>query len=532
MYARLLGGAVAAVTLLAAPAAHAADGRSLRLPPAAGCVSAASAQPATWLVGARPGVATQQIARRHGARALRQGTAYSVATKRARAFAAALRRAGRLTYAEPNVDLRHKSALDANPTGGPRQVVVPPGLAPPAPTASNSTIAIIDDRVDTSLPDLQANTAVVNPGPVLGPHGTMVASTAAAAFNGSGVFGIFPGAPILSIGMPLQATCADGANGVIAAARAKARVINLSFGTPSDCSTLFDAVQKAYASGSLVVASAGNEGGAGNPVIYPAAYPHVLSVAAIDPTFNATEFSNRNTAVDVSAPGVGIPVAIPLVFDGDGTVDGITIAAGTSFSAPMVAGAASWLATARPTLSNGQLADILRGSALDVGTPGYDPSTGFGLIRMPTALAFPTPGRDVLEPNDGITFVNGAVFGRPDPFLWRGGGKRNLNGSADQVEDPLDVYRIRLAGRSRVHIRLRPTSGDPNLFLFRGTARSIRETNRIAARSRRTGTKIDSITFRNTSRTARTFYVAISVSNATGTGVHANYRLELQRLKR
>jgi hypothetical protein len=531
MHSRLLGAAITAVTLLAAPVAHGADTRSVRLPPAAGAVSAASALTDTWLVGAQPGAVTQRIARRHGASALKQGTAYEVSTKRARAFAAALRRAGRLTYAEPNVDLRRQSALDSDPTGGPRQVIVPPGLAPPAPSATSS-IAIIDDRVDTSLPDLHGNTTVVNPGPVLGPHGTMVASTAAGAFNGSGVFGIFPGAPLLSIGMPLQATCADGANGVITAARAKARVINLSFGTPSDCGTLFDAVQKAYASGSLVVASAGNEGGEGNPVIYPAAYPHVLSVAALDPTFNATEFSNRNTAVDVAAPGVGVPVAIPLAFDTDGTVDGITIAAGTSFSAPMVAGAASWLATARPALKNGQLADILRHSALDVGTPGYDPSTGFGLIRMPAALAFPTPDRDVLEPNDGITFVNGAVFGTPDPFLWRGGGKRNLKGSADQVEDPLDVYRIRLAAKSRARIRLRPYFGDPNLFIFRGTAKSIRETNRIVARSLRTGSAIDSVTLRNTARVARTFYVAISVSNATGTGVHANYRLELQRLKR
>ena len=259
---------------------------------------------------------------------------------------------------------------------------------------------------------------------MLGPHGTMVASAAAGAFNGFGVVGIFPSAPVLSIGLPLDITCADAANGIIAAARAGAKIINLSFGSPSDCASLFGTVQVAYASGSLVVAAAGNEFAAGNPVIYPAAYPHVLSVAALDPNLAPSGFSSENTAVDVAAPGVSIPLAIPGAFDvDDGVADGVTLGSGTSFAAPIVSGAAAWLATARPDLSNGQLADVLRRSARDVGARGYDPASGFGLIQMAAALAEPTPERDVLEPNDGISFIDGSVFDKPDPYIWRGAGK-------------------------------------------------------------------------------------------------------------
>jgi subtilisin family serine protease len=401
---------------------------------------------------------------------------------------------------------------------------------PPAPGAV--TIAVVDDRVDLTNPDLAANTRQLNPGPVLGPHGTMVASAAAGAFNGVGVFGIFPSAPILSVGLPPQITCADAANAIVAAANAKAKVINLSFGSPSDCATLFGAVQVAFAKGSLVVAAAGNEFASGNPVIFPAAYPHVLSVAALDPTLEPSSFSSENTAVDVAAPGVDIPLAIPLAFDtDDGSADGITLGSGTSFATPMVSGAAAWLATARPTLSNGQLADVLRRSAKDVATPGYDPSTGYGLIQMGAALNQPTPEPDVLEPNDGISFVDGSVFSKADPYIWTGGAKRTLGGSADKIEDPVDVYRIRLPKRTRARIRLTPSFGNPDLNIFSSTAQSIDDTGKIVAKSRKATLKTDSVTIVNRGRSEKRYYVEVSLGADKAGALNAAYRLELQRIK-
>ena len=424
--------------------------------------------------------------------------------------------------------IERQSALDSDPGGYARGYVVDAGLAPPAPGAV--AIAVVDDLVDVSHPDLAGHTVQLHPGPILAAHGTEVASVAAGAFNGFGVVGVFPGAPVISVGLPEQIKCSDAADGIVAAARTGARVLNLSFGTPGDCATLFAAVQVAFARGSLVVAATGNEFAQGNPVIYPAAYPHVLSVASLNADLKSSGFSSANAAVDLAAPGVLVPVATPGAFDTDGVPDGVTLASGTSFSAPLVSGAAAWLATVRSDLSNGQLADVLRRSAYDVDRPGYDTNTGFGLVHMGAALAQATPARDVLEPNDGITFVNGAVFAQPDPYIWRGSGRRTLAGSADRVEDPFDVYRIRLAPRSRARIRLRPSSGNPDLFIFRGSAQSIDDDEDIIARSRRGVLQTDAVTIRNTSRSARRFYVTIALGN-NATGLNATYNLQLQRLR-
>ena len=523
--------AVAALAATAVAPAQAYEERPMRLPATGSGASAASSEPPTWLVAAERGTPQlDAIARRFGATQLRVGDVFRIARPRARAFAAALRAAGGLRFAEPNVTLTRSSALDVAPGGYARGYIVAPGLAPPAP--GTVAIAVVDDRVDVSHPDVAANARQLNPGPVLGPHGTMVASAAAGAFNGVGTVGIFPSAPVLSVGLPVDITCADAANGIVAAARAGAKIINLSFGSPNDCAALFGTVQVAYAGGSLVVAAAGNEFAAGNPVIYPAAYPHVLSVAALEPNLAPSGFSSENTAVDVAAPGVNVPLSIPGAFDTeDGAVDGVTLASGTSFAAPMVAGAAAWLATARPDLTNGQLADVLRRSARDVGAGGYDPAAGFGLIQMAGALAQPTPEPDVLEPNDGISLIDGSVFAKADPYLWRGGRRESLNGTADRVEDPIDVYRIRLPARAKARVRLRALFGNPDLYVLRGNAKTVSDTRRIVARSRRGTRRTDSVKITNRGRTARRFYVAIPVGNDAAGSLNAAYRLEFQRIK-
>ena len=524
-------GLALAIAMCAAPA-QAYDERPMRLPSGGGPgAAAASSQPSTWLVAAEPGAAARAaaIARRFGARTLHSGAVYRVATVRARAFAAALRDAGALRYAEPDARLTRQSAFDADPGGYARGYVVDPGLAPPAPGAV--ALAVVDDLVDIAHPDLAGHTRQLKPGPILAGHGTEVASVAAGAFNGFGVLGVFPGAPVLSVGLPLELKCFDAAAGILAASEAGAKVINLSFGTTGDCATLFGAVQVAFAKGSLVVAAVGNEFAQGNPVIFPAAYPHVLSVASLDPSLRSSGFSSANAAVDVAAPGVNVPVATPAAFDvEDGVVDGVTLASGTSFAAPLVSGAAAWLATVRRDLTNGQLADVLRRSARDVDQRGYDRNTGFGLVNLAAALALPPPARDVLEPNDGISFVNGDWFAQPDPYVWLGSGPRTLAGTADRVEDPYDVYRIRLPARSSARIRVRPGFGDPDLFVFRSSAASITETRHIIARSRKRVGQTEAVTIRNRGRVARRFYVAI-VLGENGSGLNTAYNLQFQRTK-
>ncbi|MEA2194972.1 MAG: hypothetical protein QOG42_1406, partial [Solirubrobacteraceae bacterium] len=92
----LIAVACVALAMLATPAAQAYDERPMRLPATGPRAVAASAQPASWLVAAEPGARAAAIAPRFGARRLRSGAVYRVATARARAFAGALRAAGAL----------------------------------------------------------------------------------------------------------------------------------------------------------------------------------------------------------------------------------------------------------------------------------------------------------------------------------------------------------------------------------------------------------------------------------------------------
>jgi hypothetical protein len=508
----------------AAASALIAPGRGLspmRLP-AAGA-RAASAQPAQWLVGARAGVRVDKVAKRFGATQLKLEGTYVLPRDRARGFASALRRRGALAYAEPDIRLVHTSVPDAAPAGWARGAVVPPTAPPPVPRV---TVGVVDDFVDTSLPDLAAQTQIVNgPPAITGSHGTEVASAISAAFNGVGVTGIFPSVPLVNYGLPTDITCSDAANGIVGVLNAKATVVNLSFGSSTQCATLFRIVEAAYGAGTLIVAAAGNEAQRGNAPSYPAAWPHVLSVAALTQALGPASFSSRNAAVDLAAPGENVPLDTPVALDSDGTPDGARLDSGTSFASPIVAGAAAWVWSARADLSNGQVADVLRESAQDVSTPGYDPQTGFGLVNIPKALAAPTPLDDPLEPNDDVAFVDGTAFRSPDPYVWRGFARSPIRASVDVVEDPVDVYRIQVPAHRSALVQARTTFGDADLFVFPGNRKTLQGTP--LARSAKNGRRTDSVTVRNPSGAPRRFYVAID--SASDTSLNSAYSLTFRR---
>jgi len=64
-------------------------------------------------------------------------------------------------------------------------------------------------------------------------------------------------------------------------------------------------------------------------------------------------------------------------------------ASGTSFSAPLVSGLASLMIANDPSLSNRQVMAIIKSTARDVGTPGVDQYTGYGIIDARAALKAP-----------------------------------------------------------------------------------------------------------------------------------------------
>ena len=173
-----------------------------------------------------------------------------------------------------------------------------------------------------------------------------------APLNGVGLVGIYPKAVLRSWdaakGSGTRLESSEIAGGILAAARAGKSVINLSLGSDTRDLSIELAVSEAVATGSLVVAASGNDGDRGSPIGYPAALAHVTTVGATDRSGAVAAFSSRSSYVDVVAPGDDILVASALGKNW-------RLSSGTSFSSPLVAGAAAWIWTVRPELAAGQV---------------------------------------------------------------------------------------------------------------------------------------------------------------------------------
>ncbi len=202
-----------------------------------------------------------------------------------------------------------------------------------------------------------------------------------------------------------------------------------------------DAVLLAFRAGSLVVAAAGNDGIEGSPREYPAAYPHVLTVGATTESGRVAVFSTLGPFVDLAAPGARIDVAEPLSNENQ---TGYDDASGTSFSAPMVAGAAAWVWTTRPAIDNTQLFEIMRLSAVDFGASGFDAASGYGLLNIPRALGFRTPPRDPQEPNEDPDQIepHGLFASGTSPMTSPAHPAGTISARVDRNEDPVDLYRV------------------------------------------------------------------------------------------
>lgn len=258
--------------------------------------------------------------------------------------------------------------------------------------AASVTIAIIDSGVDLTHPDLAAKLLAgydfVNNDPTPQDdygHGTHAAGIAAAiSNNGLGIAGVSWGArimPVKVLNASGSGTYANVAAGIIWAVDNGAQVINLSLGGSAPSLVLADAVDYAASRGVLMVAAAGNSG-AGS-VLYPAAYPQVIAVAATDSSNARAAFSNYGAAIDLSAPGVSI-YSLDI---GGGTI----YRSGTSMATPHVAGLAAIL-MGLPGGNAWTARAWMESTALDLESPGWDVFTGYGLIQMDAAiLAAPTP---------------------------------------------------------------------------------------------------------------------------------------------
>ncbi len=192
-------------------------------------------------------------------------------------------------------------------------------------------------------------------------HGTHVAGTIAGVKNNFGVTGIAYNAKI----MPVKVLSDSGsgtisaiANGIRYAANNGARVINLSLGGSSGSSDLQSAIQYAASKGAIVVMAAGNDGG--SVPIFPAQYATQwgLAVGAVDKYKNMAYFSNRAGTTPlayVTAPGVDVYSTIPN--------NQYAYYSGTSMATPHVAGVIALMLSAKSSLTDAQVRQIVTQTA-------------------------------------------------------------------------------------------------------------------------------------------------------------------------
>ena len=324
-------------------------------------------------------------------------------------------------------------------------------------------ISIVDSGTDPTHPEFASrpSTTFLNTQTVLGReeyHGTVVASIAAAPANDVGIVGVYPTATLDvydASGDSRGISDFAATTGILAAAQHCPGVINLSFGSTQQDEQLQDAILTAVHNGCLVVAAAGNSGDFGSPTTYPASWPHVFTVGATDASDLTASFTTSSPAMDVSAPGVDMLGAVPPTRNASGYQDGFS---GTSFSAPIVTAAAAWVWTARPSLTATQLAGVLRLSARDIGPPGFDNASGWGILDIPAALAAAVPQNDPFEPNDDVDQVKpGKLFELgQQPLTMPGKPSIRIAATLDSSEDPHDLYRVWVPARRTVRASVGP----------------------------------------------------------------------------
>merc|ERR1719264_554251 len=203
-------------------------------------------------------------------------------------------------------------------------------------------------------------------------HGTHCSGTVAGlGENSKGVVGVIPdnmgGKFQLVIGKALSDSGSGSNSGVLGAVQScvddGAKGISLSLGGGGYSSTTEEFYNNLYENEDvLFVAAAGN--GASSSYLYPASYPGLMSVAAIDSNKNKASFSQYNDQVEIAAPGVSVKSSLPN--------DKYASWSGTSMATPHVAGVAGLLWAHFPDCKAYQIRNVLAHTAMDLGDSGCD----------------------------------------------------------------------------------------------------------------------------------------------------------------
>jgi subtilisin family serine protease len=301
---------------------------------------------------------------------------------------AALQRDPRVRSAQFNMRYLHsddgRGGPGSIPQYGPRNVKLPD--AHRLALGRNVMIAVIDSAVDTAHPDLKG--AVVHAFDVVGVkdatpdfHGTAVAGI----IRSRGVVeGVAPQAQIMSVRAfrtrprtAPETTTELLLAAIDLAANYGARVLNMSFYCRQRDGHLQELLRNVASRGIILVAAAGNDGPSAPPV-YPAAYPEVIAVTAVDEADRRYEFANRGRYIAIAAPGVDILAPVE-----GGRRDLVT---GTSFATAYVSGIAALLLERDSSMNTAAVAQVIAAGADDLGPAGRDDDFGAGRINALAAL--------------------------------------------------------------------------------------------------------------------------------------------------
>lgn len=273
------------------------------------------------------------------------------------------------------------AALDAMRAPNPLRQRLPYGIKQaqgknvPGSDADPITVCIIDSGLDRTHPDLPGDSATgsFDPGgagnwyDVENPHGTHVAGTVAAVDNNLGVIGVAGRGEVRLHIMKVFTGDSWAYSSTLSAATqeckaAGAKVISMSLRGLFPNAAERENFAQLERDGIISVAAAGNDGLQINA--YPASYPSVISVAAIDVNSNWANFSNRNSQVELSAAGVNVASTMPV---GSGGLMGSLRQTGIGYSAIPLEGSPE---TGIDTPVVAPTYDLGFGDAVDAGASG------------------------------------------------------------------------------------------------------------------------------------------------------------------
>jgi subtilisin len=215
-------------------------------------------------------------------------------------------------------------------------------------------------------------------------HGSHVTGTICALNNDFGVVGVAPKAKV----MPVKVLDDKGsgnlsvvAEGIKWSADQGVDFIVMSLGSPTPTPVIYDAIKYAESKGVVTWCAAGNAGKT-RQIFYPAAYPEVIGIGAIDENLHRANFSCTGPDLDFLAPGVGILSTVP--------DNWYAILSGTSMSTPFAAGVGCLLLSHKRKINLGinlktakDYIDVLRNYTIPTTDPKFANQNfleGFGII--------------------------------------------------------------------------------------------------------------------------------------------------------